>query len=124
MEKRDFWHEIEKRFWLVARAKSPLCTSYAHETKKAAFAEAERLAKEENDRFFVLECVGYSEVNSVRTIIFDNAVNKEEKCNWKSDMKKPGLYHTDCSKSIYYRFDPEGFPQHCGFCGKKIAFFI
>ena len=71
MEKIDFWHEIEKKFWLVVRAKSPLCATYAHESKEAAFEEAERLARKENDRFLVLECVGYCETNSLRVVRFD-----------------------------------------------------
>jgi hypothetical protein len=70
MERVDFWHEIENKFWLVARAKNPLCATYAHESKEAAFEEAERLAKKENDRFLVLECVGYCEIHTIRAGFF------------------------------------------------------
>ena len=130
MERVDFWHEIENKFWLVARAKNPLCATYAHESKEAAFEEAERLAKKENDRFLVLECVGYCETNSIRVVRFDThkdvSHDAPDRCNWVEDKEERNFWHTDCGSTVYYAlgFWRDKDPEYCCFCGKKFAFVV
>ncbi len=53
-------HEMDK-FWIVMRDKSETYVVKRHVTEEEAKAEAERLCRKENARFFILEVTAYVE---------------------------------------------------------------
>lgn len=50
-----------EKFWIVIKDIKETYTSKRHPSEEEAKAEAERLCKKENARFFVLEMVAYVE---------------------------------------------------------------
>ena len=52
---------IVNKFWMVIRESGNSAPTMRHETKDAAIAEANRLSLQANERYYVLETVGYLE---------------------------------------------------------------
>jgi hypothetical protein len=60
-------------FWMVVGKGGP---SQRHYTKQAAITEAERLAKKQNEDFYVLEAIGY--IEAIEVITKFNAMEQAE----------------------------------------------
>ena len=57
------------KFWIVVSdGRGPATWPYRHMTEEAAFTEAQRLARTLPGRFFVMEAIGASEKNDVKTV--------------------------------------------------------
>ena len=49
---------MSDKFWAIWRRNGGSSPSKKHETKEAALLEAQRLASQTNDQYFVLEAIG------------------------------------------------------------------
>lgn len=57
------------KFWIVVSdQRGPATWPYRHMTEISAFEEAQRLARTLTGRFFVMEAMGASEKNDVKTV--------------------------------------------------------
>lgn len=57
------------KFWIVVSGeRGPATWPHRHMTEESAFIEAQRLARTCTGRFFVMEAIGASEKNDVKTV--------------------------------------------------------
>jgi hypothetical protein len=57
------------RFWIVVSdGRGPAAWPFKHTTEADAFTEAQRLARNNTGRFFVMEAIGSSEKKDVTTV--------------------------------------------------------
>lgn len=60
------------KFWLVVEDKLISSTDYVRKTKEDAFALANRAITKENNKFFIMECIGFCEGSPVQTTMLDD----------------------------------------------------
>jgi len=60
---------MTSKFWIVVSdGRGPATWPHKHMTEVEAFTEAKRLASTSTGRFFVMEAIGASEKNDVKTV--------------------------------------------------------
>jgi len=112
------------KFWLVVDNRLISDTNYLFYDKEDAFAVASHMLKEESDKVFIMESIGFCKGVPAETVKFDDLHDKEE-CFWTADENDLNLWHTGCGKLTSYGLDQkDDKPEYCSFCGKKFVFIV